>query len=54
MIMLDYRKNGKTGEPEVVHVDQEFDYKITFLAKDFETFVRGLVHDSVYDSSEDL
>ena len=55
MIMLDYRKCGTDGEPEVVHVDQECDYKITFLAKDFEAFIRGLVNDSVYDTSaEDL
>jgi SMI1-KNR4 cell-wall len=55
MIMLDYRRCGKEGEPKVVHVDQESDYKITPLAKDFETFVRGLVHTSVYDTSaEDL
>lgn len=47
MICLDYRKNGKNGEPEVVHVDQEFDYKITFLASDFEEFIKGLVADSV-------
>jgi hypothetical protein len=49
MICLDYRKNGKNGEPEVVHVDQEYDYKITFLAENFESFVKGLVDDSVYD-----
>jgi hypothetical protein len=55
MIMLDYRKCGRDGEPRVVHVDQESDYTITVLAKDFETFVRGLVHESVYDTSaEDL
>ena len=55
MIMLDYRKCGKTGEPSVVHVDQEVGYRITFLAKDFETFIRGLVDESVYDpSQEDL
>lgn len=55
MIMLDYRKCGKDGEPEVVHVDQERDYKIIFLAKNFETFIRGLVNKSVYDTSaEDL
>ena len=42
MIMLDYRKYGNEGEPEVVHVDQGSEHKITFLAKDFETFIRGL------------
>ena len=52
MIMLDYSKCGKEGEPEVVHVDQEQDYKKTFLAKDFETFIRGLVSSDVYDTSE--
>ena len=55
MIMLDYRKSGNDGEPEVVHVDQERDYRITFLAKNFEEFTRGLVNESVYDTSaEDL
>lgn len=55
MIMLDYRKNGRQGEPEVVHVDQGRDFEITFLAATFEAFVRGLVNDSVYDTSaEDL
>lgn len=49
MIGLDYRKNGKNGEPQVVHVDQEGNYKITFLAETFEDFVKGLVNDSVYD-----
>ena len=51
MILLDYRKCGKNGEPEVVHVDQEDDYKITFLAKDFESFIKGLVHEESYDTS---
>ncbi|BFT72680.1 hypothetical protein PAENIP36_41220 [Paenibacillus sp. P36] len=49
VIMLDYRKCGKDGEPEVVHVDQECDYHITFLAKDFETFIMGLVNDEEFD-----
>lgn len=53
MIMLDYRKCGKDGEPEVIHVDQEIEYRITFLAKDFETFLRGLVHDDIYSSAEE-
>jgi len=52
MVMLDYLKCGRNGEPEVVHVDQEGDYKKTFLAKDFETFIRGLVSEKVYDTSE--
>jgi len=52
MIMLDYSKCGPNGEPEVVHVDQELDYRKTFLAKDFETFIRGLVSESVYDTTE--
>jgi len=49
MICLDYRKNGREGEPKVVHVDQNEDYKITFLAENFESFIKGLVDDSVYD-----
>lgn len=53
MIMLDYRTCGRTGEPEVVHVDQEIDYRITSLAPNFETFIRGLVNSSVYDTSAD-
>jgi hypothetical protein len=46
MVMLDYSKCGRQGEPEVVHVDQELGYQKTFLAKDFETFVRGLVREA--------
>jgi hypothetical protein len=42
MICLDYRECGTAGEPQVVHVDQEFDYKITFVAPNFESFIRGL------------
>lgn len=52
MILLDYTNSGSSGEPEVVHVDEEDDFKKTFLAKDFETFARGLVHEEVYDTSE--
>ena len=42
MIFLDYRNCGKDGEPEVVHIDQESNYDITYLAGDFESFIRGL------------
>ena len=50
-VMLDYRKCGKDGEPQVVHVDVETDDKptVTFLAKDFETFVRGLVNEEDFE-----
>ena len=49
MIFLDYRACGPQGEPAVVHVDQENDYKITHLADSFEEFIRGLEHESLYD-----
>lgn len=51
VVMLDYRHCGKDGEPEVIHVDQESEYEITFLAPDFETFIRGLVNEEEYDTS---
>jgi hypothetical protein len=55
MVLLDYSACGPQGEPTVAHVDQEADYAITYLAPDFETFIRGLVNDEVYDTSaEDL
>lgn len=49
MVCLDYRKCGPTGEPQVVHVDQEFDYKITFVAQSFESFIRGLEGDEAFE-----
>ena len=54
MIFLDYRVCGPQGEPAVVHVDQENDYKITHLADSFEEFIRGLEHESLYDPDEDV
>jgi hypothetical protein len=42
MVCLDYRECGPSGEPKVVHVDQELDYKITFVSEGFESFVRNL------------
>lgn len=44
LLCLDYRNCGPTEEPQVVHVDQEFDYKVTFVAESFEAFIRGLEH----------
>ena len=43
MIFLDYRECGKEGEPSVVHIDQEFNHKITKLANCIEEFILGLV-----------
>jgi hypothetical protein len=45
---LDYRDCGPAGEPTVVHVDQEFDYRITFVANDFESFIKGLEADDAF------
>jgi len=49
MILLDYSNCGKYGEPEVVHVDHEADYKKIFLARDFETFIKGLKDEEEFD-----
>ncbi|QKW52130.1 SMI1/KNR4 family protein [Streptomyces buecherae] len=43
MLAFDYRAHGRTGEPTVVHVDQEDDFRVTPLAENFTAFVRGLV-----------
>lgn len=53
VVMLDYRACGRVGEPEVIHVDQENDYEITFLAENFEAFIRGLVSEEEFDTSEE-
>lgn len=53
VVMLDYRACGRDGEPEVIHVDQEGDYEITFLADNFEAFIKGLVSEEDYDTSEE-
>ena len=49
MLCLDYRTCGPTGEPQVVHVDQELAYKITSVARDFETFIRGLQSEESFE-----
>ncbi|CAJ1455811.1 unnamed protein product [Effrenium voratum] len=49
LIWLDYRKCGPQGEPLVVHVDQEFDFKVTHLADDFASFVRNLKSEEEFD-----
>lgn len=52
MICLDYRTCGSSGEPKVVHVDQEDGYKITHLADNFELFISGLVDDAQFNEIE--
>jgi hypothetical protein len=49
MVCLDYRECGPDGEPRVVHVSQEMDYKITLVAENFESFVRGLEAAEAFD-----
>lgn len=49
MLCLDYSLCGPEGEPRVVHVDQERDYKITVVAPNFESFVRGLESSEAFE-----
>ena len=48
MFCLDYRDCGPDGEPAVVHVDQESDFKIVKLADDFQGFIDGLKHEDEF------
>jgi hypothetical protein len=49
MVCLDYQTCGPNGEPQVVHVDQGDDYKITFVAENFESFLRALEPDEAFE-----
>ena len=49
MLCLDYRLCGSTGEPRIVHIDQESDYLITHVADNFESFIRGLEFEDIFD-----
>ncbi|MDR0997236.1 MAG: SMI1/KNR4 family protein [Zoogloeaceae bacterium] len=49
MVCLDYRFCGPQGEPTVVCIDQECDYEITWIADDFESFIRGLQDEEDFD-----
>lgn len=42
LLCLDYRNVSENGEPTVVHVDEVSGHKITFVAPNFEAFIRGL------------
>jgi hypothetical protein len=48
MLCLDYRACGPQGEPQIVHVDQDWDYKITLVAPNFEAFIRGLESENAF------
>jgi hypothetical protein len=52
MLCLDYSECGPAGEPRVVHIDQEFDYKVTVVAPNFESFIRGLEDDEAFEEQE--
>ena len=53
MIFLDYSDCGPEGEPCVVHIDQEGDYEITYLADNFKDFIDGLFSDEEYEDEDD-
>lgn len=52
MVFLDYRECGPQGKPKVVHIAQEFDYEVTFLANNFEEFIRGLMNEDDFEFEE--
>jgi len=49
MVCLDYSECGPTGEPRVVHIDQEWDYKVVIVAPNFESFICNLEHESAFE-----
>lgn len=51
MFCLDYRDCAPGSEPRVVHVDQEWDYKVTLIAETFEDFIRGLESDDAFTTA---
>lgn len=53
MIFLDYRECGPQGEPKVVHIHQEDDYRITPLADNFEAFIRSLMPEEDLDEDDE-
>ena len=52
MVCMDYSVCGPSGEPRVVHVDQEWDYKIVVVADSFGSFIRGLQDDSAFETDK--
>lgn len=49
MLCLDYRTCGRNGEPQVVHVDQERDYRIVVVAPSFAAFLEGLEEEEAFE-----
>jgi hypothetical protein len=49
MLCLDYSECGPAGEPRVVHIDQESDYRVVFVAENFEAFIRGLEDEEAFE-----
>ena len=42
IFFLDYSQCGRHGEPRVVYIEQEANYRTTVLADSFEEFIKGL------------
>ena len=53
MIFLDYSECGRDGEPKVVHIDQESDYELSPIAKNFEEFIGLLQTEEEYEDDEE-
>ncbi|WP_209120863.1 SMI1/KNR4 family protein [Parasedimentitalea maritima] len=49
LLCLDYRGLSSGEEPSVVHVGQEDNYRITPVAADFESFIRGLTNEECFE-----
>ena len=49
MFALSYANCGRDGEPEVVYVDQERNYKILTIAPNFKIFIDGLVREEDFE-----
>jgi hypothetical protein len=49
MLCLDYSACGPQGEPRVVHVDQDNEFKVTLVAESFADFIRGLVPEVYFE-----
>jgi hypothetical protein len=50
MIAMDYSESGPSGDPRIVHVDQDWGFAVTVLAESFAEFARGLRHAATFDS----